>query len=308
MVRASRTARVKRRFPRADRGAPMKGYVLSTEVIQKFQAIGADVEIRNERFERVFDPASGEHRFGSRFSRTAQTPVRVDVRTVGNRERFEIAIDARGANLNVVDYDRHRQLLLLTAREKGAAKADKFLCGFDERHWFSAAVPNKGVCSIDSALEALMPPAVRTELDRQGVTGRERFRRKTPAFLRQGEWFFTPTNRSFKGKRPLQSERLPAGCGEQAARARVRPAPRRRTGGHLSVAEPDAFGGGPPGVDSQGAACASLGLAGAVPRSGTLRPWTGLAPGSRDAASGLLASRAHERGASRSVAGQPRFH
>lgn len=81
--------------------------------------------------------------------------------------------------------DRH--LLLLC---KGDAK-DRYLCGHDERSWFVAAVPG-GASSVADAFETLKPREVRTVQGRNGLTARQRNRRRNRAFRRQGEWFFVP--------------------------------------------------------------------------------------------------------------------
>src|SRR5215204_3584660 len=57
----------------------------------------------------------------------------------------------RPTELAVIDIDRPRRHLLLLARE-GVEKS-KFLCGFDERHWFVVAVPEcaRNVTGVASA-------------------------------------------------------------------------------------------------------------------------------------------------------------
>ena len=89
--------------------------------------------------------------------------------------------------LNVQPRDRH--LLLLT--RVGDVKS-KFLCGYDERHWFVAAVPEsaRGVTDVATAKEALQPEAVRARVER--IRPKDRFRRRNHAHVRQGEWFFVP--------------------------------------------------------------------------------------------------------------------
>jgi len=47
------------------------------------------------------------------------------------------------------------------------APGGKFLCGHDERHWFVAAVPGRGVSNVRTAMEALKPAAVRLESARE---------------------------------------------------------------------------------------------------------------------------------------------
>ena len=82
-----------------------------------------------------------------------------------------------------------RQLLLLARVDE---RKDKFLCGFDERHLFTAAVPGTGVHDVLGAVQALKPPAVRQVEEAAGLRQKDRLRRRNNAFLRQGEWFFVP--------------------------------------------------------------------------------------------------------------------
>lgn len=116
---------------------------------------------------------------------------RIDVRA----DRFVIAFTGSGepAEADVIDVapaDRH--LLLLT---RSGAEKSKFLCGHDERHWFVAAVPEtaRGVTGVETAKAALQPPLVAHVA--AGLPRKRRFARRTPAFLRQGEWFFLPEPR-----------------------------------------------------------------------------------------------------------------
>lgn len=157
-----------------------------------------------------------------------------------------------GCRVEVIDLrpnDRH--LLLLT--RMGAEKA-RFLCGHDERHYFVAAVPEP-VSTVEQAKEALKPPEAR----RARLRRRERGRRRTPAYQRQGEWFFlpapgfdpagTPVHRdepiSRGGGRPHVCEELcrtggetvyvhrlhaPGGLAEEEYRQRVRANPQLRRG------------------------------------------------------------------------------
>jgi hypothetical protein len=112
----------------------------------------------------------------------------VDVRD----ERFVLRFAGRGAPseaevVQIAPADRH---LLLLVRQDGWKS--KFLCGHDERHWFVAAVPEaaRGVTGVQTAKAALQPPAVARLAAR--LPRKQRFQRRTPAFLRQGEWFFVP--------------------------------------------------------------------------------------------------------------------
>src|SRR5207237_314457 len=84
---------------------------------------------------------------------------------------------------------------LLLLAEEGSRKL-KFLCGHDERQWFVAAVPEQeGAATVRTAMEALKPVEVRRAQTLQRIKTEDRRRRKTSAYLRQGEWFFMPASR-----------------------------------------------------------------------------------------------------------------
>jgi hypothetical protein len=117
--------------------------------------------------------------------------VRIDVGSDRRGEFFQLSLaGGRGISLEVVDADRDDHSLLLLVREDG--EKSKFLCGFDERHWFVAAIPESARCvtGVASAKDALQPEAVREAVAR--TRPRDRFRRRNTAYVRQGEWFFLP--------------------------------------------------------------------------------------------------------------------
>ena len=143
---------------------------MGTEVLERrFAAIGARVKV---------------------IRTTRDHSPRIDVGSDRRGEFFELRLSGRATSLDVVDADRDDRCLLLLVRE-GDEKS-KFLCGFDERHWFVAAIPEsaRGVTGVASAKDALQPEAVREAVAR--VRPRDRFRRRNPAYVRQGEWFFLP--------------------------------------------------------------------------------------------------------------------
>jgi hypothetical protein len=144
---------------------------MSTEVLERrFGAIGARVKLVRS---------------------TARREGLLDVGVDRRGEYFELRVaGARGISTTVLDADRDDRSLLLLVDEEG--ERSKFLCGFDERHWFVAAVPEsaRGVCSVATAKDALQPEAVREAVAR--VRPRDRFRRRNAAYVRQGEWFFLP--------------------------------------------------------------------------------------------------------------------
>lgn len=133
--------------------------------------------------------------------RFASIGARVKVVSAAGAPRIDVGVDRRGEffalrvarddeAVSVVDADRDERCLLLLVRDGG--EKSKFLCGFDERHWFVAAIPEtaRGVVGTVAAKDALQPAAVRNAVAR--VRPRDRFRRRNAAYVRQGEWFFLP--------------------------------------------------------------------------------------------------------------------
>ena len=118
--------------------------------------------------------------------------VRLDIARDARGEYFDIQAAPKRASLEVVDVQPRRRHLLLMSRDAQSGAKEKFLCGHDERAWFVAAVPGRSVSSVATAFEALKPPEVLQEQDRRQLSGRQRTQRRTPAFVRQGEWFFIP--------------------------------------------------------------------------------------------------------------------
>lgn len=115
----------------------------------------------------------------------------LDVREDGRGAFFDLALPQDNTlDLQVVDVRPDLRHLLLLVRQEG--RKDKFLCGHDERHWFTCAVPGQSVSNVKTALDALKPSEVQHAEDAQGLRLRERFRRHNRAYRRQGEWFFLP--------------------------------------------------------------------------------------------------------------------
>lgn len=108
---------------------------------------------------------------------------RINVR----EDAFELILppEARAVVLDCRKPDRH---LVLSLQDPGAAP-QRFLCGFDERHWFAAAVSGH---TVPAAKDSLMPLQVREIALRSGIRHADLYRRHTKAFTRQGEWFFVP--------------------------------------------------------------------------------------------------------------------
>lgn len=124
--------------------------------------------------------------------RVATPDVAIDIGRDTGGEFFDISVQPRLlADTEVIDVQPSMRHLLLMSRQDDGKH--KFLCGHDERHWFVAAVPERGsVSTVKTAFDALKPPAVRALEQRLQVKPRKRNRRRNEAFVRQGEWFFTP--------------------------------------------------------------------------------------------------------------------
>lgn len=152
----------------------MNSFIITSHLRSSFRAIGAYVRA-------VPLPTLRAPRAGWRTAAPASR--RIDVRD----DAFELMLppEARAVVLDCRKPERH---LVLSLQDPGAAP-QRFLCGFDERHWFAAAVTGH---SVPAAKESLMPQQVREAAVRAGVRHADLFRRHTKGFIRQGEWFFVP--------------------------------------------------------------------------------------------------------------------
>lgn len=165
----------------------------------KFESIGARLKV-------VDRP---RRRFG-----TSSSLLTLDIGTDRRGEFFEIApqngTDPEVEVISVRPSNRH--LLLLVREDDGK---NKYLCGHDERHWFVAGIPETApVGTVRQAMEALQPREVQNAVARRGVSSKARNRRKNPAFIRQGEWFFLPVaNMAVDETLVLNNEPLSRGNG-----------------------------------------------------------------------------------------------
>jgi hypothetical protein len=179
---------------------------MDTQVVLKhFAVMGARVLVHPPSRPRFWSPV-----------RPPPGPVAVDVRRDRKGEYFDIALDAHVADIDVLDVQPKSRHLLLLARLDDGRRKDKFLCGHDERSWFVAAVPDeRGVSNVRTAFEALKPAPVRVAQNRTRVRFRDRTRRRTEAYVRQGEWFFLPApGLVVKPVLVLQNEPLRRGAGK----------------------------------------------------------------------------------------------
>jgi hypothetical protein len=191
---------------------------MATDIQTQFEKMGARVRVR---------PATVSSR-RERFARERQTrlltpdvPLQVDVRVEHGREFFDI-LYRENVHLTVPDCrptDRHLLLVANTydPRTPGArADRDVFLCGHDERHWFVAAIPERaGVYNVQAAKDALKPALVWEAMADHAVPMAHRDRRRTAAFVHQGEWFFIPRPRLRVSPRDvIHNEPIQRGAGK----------------------------------------------------------------------------------------------
>lgn len=118
----------------------------------------------------------------------------IDIANDRDGERFDLTLPDDGlVDAKVLDLRPGQRHLLLEVHDRVADRAQKFLCGHDEFHWFVAAVPDdEKPKTIAAAMEALKPEPVHNEQRRLRIKRRHRSRRRTAAYVRQGEWFFIP--------------------------------------------------------------------------------------------------------------------
>jgi hypothetical protein len=145
----------------------MNSFVITSHLHTAFRKIGAFVQAL---------PAPAD-------SRRARSEVR---RRITVRDRtFELSLSPN--TLAVVSDCRPDDRHLVLNLQNPGGKPERFLCGFDERQWFVAAVTGT---TVAAAKDSLMPRAVREVAERAGLRHADLHRRHTSAFIRQGEWFF----------------------------------------------------------------------------------------------------------------------
>jgi hypothetical protein len=150
-----------------------------------------------------------ERRFAAIGARAKVTRARgdvgpqIDVGLDGHGEFFDLRFTGNRVSFEVVDADSDDRCLLLLVRDDG--EKSKFLCGFDERHWFVAAIPEsaRGVTGVVTTKDALQPEAVREAVARVRPKGQvpssERCVRPSgrvvlsPAGADGGRWFAIPS-------------------------------------------------------------------------------------------------------------------
>lgn len=168
---------------------------------------------------KVLEGGPPARSWGINRSREEAPRIVLDIRQDKQGEYFEIrTAPGREQELVVLNVQPREKHLLLLSRQFGEQgqflAKQKFLCGHDERHWFVAAIPeNEPVSTVAGAKIALKPEEVRTREGRLGISRSASFRRRNPAFIRQGEWFFVPAGLQADPRLVLKNEPLSRGNG-----------------------------------------------------------------------------------------------
>ncbi len=188
------------------------------DIKQAFVEIGAELE--TETLGLVFD---------------------IDVRPVGGRVVYQIKYPwSDTITTEAIDVKpKLRHLVLDVSGERFPINA-RFLCGHDERHWFVASLPfDRRTNTVRGAMEALKPDILRREQKRKGVKHRL-YRRKTAAYVRQGEWFFLPRPMMHVGELAVPNGQLVRGEGKPHQVEWIyQPAGREETFVRGAVSHPD---------------------------------------------------------------------
>jgi len=170
-------------------------------VVQKFKEMGARVKFRKPRPRNPFiGRRFSFNAFGDRVRPNSPPEHRfeVDVKKDKKGEYFDILITDK-VDIDVLNIDADDRHLLLNAKlpnvDNKFAKHDniKALCGHDERHWFSSQVPPSAI-NVNAAKESLKPKEVVQAQKEAGVKTKNWNKRNNEGFIRQGEWFFIPTD------------------------------------------------------------------------------------------------------------------
>jgi len=113
-----------------------------------------------------------------------------------DKDKFVLGTGGEG-DISVVDCrpkDRHLLLKLqMPSINVHKPIVSKLLCGHDERHWFAAEVP-RSASNVNHAMQTLKPAVAIRSQQKAGVKADKLNKRHNKGYIRQGEWFFIPTN------------------------------------------------------------------------------------------------------------------
>lgn len=118
----------------------------------------------------------------------------IDIRRDKEGEFFDIQVK-KEINMMVLDIQKDDRHLLLRVNDPENPKA-KFLCGHDERSWFTCAIPESaGASSVFQAKQALKPKILRDIEQNEGLRTKQAHKRHRKLksgrrIHRQGEFMF----------------------------------------------------------------------------------------------------------------------
>lgn len=140
---------------------------------------------------------------------TAGDVFEIDVRQNGSRESYHLKYPTGDSVLvEALDVKPKQRHLVMDVLGWQLPISGRYLCGHDEQHWFVASLPfDRRTATVRGAMEALKPAIVLREQKRKGVK-RRLYRRKTTAYVRQGEWFFLPRPKMHVGELAVRNGRL----------------------------------------------------------------------------------------------------
>ena len=152
----------------------------------------------------------------------------IDIKQDKRGEYFDILQDEDGPELELLQVKPKERHLLIYLRPdqrfspddyKGsfrfrprALDSQRFLCGYDERHWFVAGVAEP-VSTVSEAKASLIPRDIREQVKQ--LSSKALNKRRNAAFKRQGEWFFIPVNADFPKAMIHKDEPLIRGTGSK---------------------------------------------------------------------------------------------
>jgi hypothetical protein len=164
--------------------------MMEQQIEHEFEAMGARVKVMPHLSSRRNTRALRSS--GSMTHTGHVDTIQIDIQRDGVGEFFDVR---KGSEVRIEIPDclpAERHLLLIAHHGRWGPTAT-YLCGRDERSWFVAAIPESANAhTVQSAMDALKPKEVWLAMQKFEVPMENRNRRRTAAFVRQGEWFFIP--------------------------------------------------------------------------------------------------------------------
>lgn len=144
----------------------------------------------------------------TRTSWNTETPtVTIDVQSDKQGDYYEFALGENAPEFKLLQaVPKERHMLLYTT------DGQRFLLGHDERNWFVAGIADR-VSSVRAAKQSLLPKEIWEQVKHLSPDAFNN--RKNSVFLRQGEWFFVPTQNEFPEFLILRDEILLRSAGSK---------------------------------------------------------------------------------------------